>query len=35
MQVEKLKPQEQFTLELYERDCAVVMGTYRPVDKCM
>jgi len=27
---EKFKPQEQLTLEPYERDHAVVTGTYRP-----
>lgn len=32
---DKLKPQEQITLEPYERDHAVVIGVYRPtpVDK--
>lgn len=30
MQEEKIKPQEQLTLEPYERDHAVVVGTYRP-----
>lgn len=29
LQGEKLKPQEQLTLEPYERDHAVVVGTYR------
>ena len=29
LQSEKLKPQEQLTLEPYERDHAVVVGTYR------
>ena len=29
LQSEKLKPQEQITLEPYERDHAVVVGTYR------
>jgi rRNA 2'-O-methyltransferase fibrillarin len=29
LQAEKLKPQEQLTLEPYERDHAVVVGTYR------
>ena len=33
MQAEKLKPQEQITLEPYERDHAVVIGVYRPVKK--
>ena len=33
MQAEKLKPQEQITLEPYERDHAVVIGSYRPVKK--
>lgn len=28
--VDKLKPQEQITLEPYERDHAVVIGVYRP-----
>jgi len=30
MQEEKIKPQEQLTLEPYERDHALVVGTYRP-----
>ncbi|XP_070393767.1 rRNA 2'-O-methyltransferase fibrillarin isoform X2 [Dermacentor albipictus] len=30
---ERLKPQEQITLEPYERDHAVVVGTYRPPKK--
>ena len=29
MQAEKMKPQEQLTLEPYERDHAVVVGVYR------
>lgn len=29
LQAEKLKPQEQLTLEPYERDHAVVVGVYR------
>ena len=29
MSVENMKPQEQLTLEPYERDHAVVVGTYR------
>lgn len=33
MQSEKMKPQEQLTLEPYERDHAVVVGTYRPPPK--
>ena len=33
MQAEKLKPQEQVTLEPYERDHAVVVGIYRPPPK--
>merc|ERR1719512_581740 len=33
MQAEKMKPQEQVTLEPYERDHAVVVGTYRPAPK--
>ena len=33
MQAEKLKPQEQVTLEPYERDHAVVVGVYRPPPK--
>jgi len=33
MQAEKMKPQEQVTLEPYERDHAVVVGTYRPQPK--
>lgn len=33
LQAEKLKPQEQLTLEPYERDHAVVVGTYRPPPK--
>lgn len=30
---DKLKPQEQITLEPYERDHAVVVGTFRPPAK--
>lgn len=30
MQADKLKPQEQITLEPYERDHAVVVGSYKP-----
>merc|ERR1719476_1137975 len=33
MQAEKMKPQEQVTLEPYERDHAVVFGIYRPPPK--
>jgi len=33
MQAEKMKPQEQVTLEPYERDHAVVVGIYRPAPK--
>ncbi|KAL7738124.1 hypothetical protein ACLKA6_006469 [Drosophila palustris] len=33
MQADKLKPQEQLTLEPYERDHAVVVGVYRPPPK--
>jgi len=33
LQSEKLKPQEQLTLEPYERDHAVVVGTYRAAPK--
>ncbi|RYY77441.1 hypothetical protein EON63_18785 [archaeon] len=33
LQEEGLKPQEQLTLEPYERDHAVVVGVYRPVPK--
>jgi len=33
MQAEKMKPQEQVTLEPYERDHAVVVGIYRPQPK--
>jgi rRNA 2'-O-methyltransferase fibrillarin len=33
MQQEKMKPQEQVTLEPYERDHAVVVGIYRPPPK--
>lgn len=33
MQSEKMKPQEQLTLEPYERDHAVVVGVYRPPPK--
>ena len=29
LQLEKMKPQEQITLEPYERDHAVVVGIYR------
>lgn len=32
LQSEKLKPQEQITLEPYERDHAVVVGVYRQVE---
>merc|ERR1711950_87065 len=32
-EVEKMKPQEQVTLEPYERDHAVVVGIYRPPPK--
>ena len=35
LQAEKLKPQEQLTLEPYERDHAVVVGVYRSVDTFM
>ena len=31
MKVGKMKPQEQLTLEPYERDHAVVVGVYRSV----
>ncbi|KAJ2080390.1 Small subunit processome complex component [Coemansia sp. S100] len=30
MQEEKIRPQEQLTLEPYERDHALVVGIYRP-----
>ena len=30
LKAERLKPQEQLTLEPYERDHAVVVGVYRP-----
>jgi len=33
LQEEQFKPSEQITLEPYERDHAVVVGTYRPVKK--
>lgn len=33
MKLEKMKPQEQLTLEPYERDHAVVVGIYRPPPK--
>lgn len=33
LQADKLKPQEQITLEPYERDHAVVVGIYRPPTK--
>ena len=33
MQAEKMKPQEQVTLEPYERDHAVVVGVYRAPPK--
>lgn len=33
LRAEKLKPQEQLTLEPYERDHAVVVGIYRPPPK--
>lgn len=33
LQEENLKPQEQLTLEPYERDHAVVVGVYRPTPK--
>ena len=33
MKSEKMKPQEQITLEPYERDHAVVVGIYRPPPK--
>ncbi|XP_068779500.1 rRNA 2'-O-methyltransferase fibrillarin [Struthio camelus] len=33
MQQENMKPQEQLTLEPYERDHAVVVGVYRPAPK--
>lgn len=33
MQADKLKPQEQLTLEPYERDHAVVVGVFRPPPK--
>merc|ERR1712117_628416 len=33
IQAEKMKPQEQVTLEPYERDHAVVVGIYRPPPK--
>ena len=32
LQSEKLKPKEQITLEPYERDHAVVVGTFKYVD---
>jgi len=33
LQEEQFKPSEQITLEPYERDHAVVVGTYRPPSK--
>ncbi|KAF4532533.1 hypothetical protein B566_EDAN010825 [Ephemera danica] len=33
LQADKMKPQEQITLEPYERDHAVVVGTFRPPSK--
>jgi len=33
LQEEQFKPAEQITLEPYERDHAVVVGTYRPAKK--
>lgn len=33
LQEEGFKPSEQITLEPYERDHAVVVGTYRPIKK--
>jgi rRNA 2'-O-methyltransferase fibrillarin len=33
LQSENFKPAEQITLEPYERDHAVVVGTYRPAKK--
>jgi rRNA 2'-O-methyltransferase fibrillarin len=33
LQQEQLKPQEQLTLEPYERDHAVVVGVYRSASK--
>ncbi|EMP37982.1 rRNA 2'-O-methyltransferase fibrillarin [Chelonia mydas] len=33
MQQENMKPQEQLTLEPYERDHVVVVGIYRPAPK--
>eukprot|EP00695_Tsukubamonas_globosa_P001857 TRINITY_DN292_c0_g1_i1.p1 TRINITY_DN292_c0_g1~~TRINITY_DN292_c0_g1_i1.p1 ORF type:complete len:242 (+),score=136.20 TRINITY_DN292_c0_g1_i1:92-727(+) len=33
LQTENFKPQEQLTLEPYERDHAIVVGTYRPLKK--
>lgn len=33
LQADKLKPQEQITLEPYERDHAVVVGVFRPPTK--
>lgn len=33
LQEEKIKPQEQLTLEPYERDHALVVGVYRPPPK--
>ncbi|XP_065347727.1 rRNA 2'-O-methyltransferase fibrillarin isoform X2 [Cloeon dipterum] len=33
LQADKMKPQEQITLEPYERDHAVVVGIYRPATK--
>ncbi|KAJ1915172.1 Small subunit processome complex component [Tieghemiomyces parasiticus] len=33
LQEERIKPEEQLTLEPYERDHAIVVGTYRPAPK--
>lgn len=33
LQEERIKPQEQLTLEPYERDHALVVGVYRPIKK--
>ena len=33
LQEERIKPQEQLTLEPYERDHALVVGIYRPIKK--
>ena len=35
LQSDKLKPQEQLTLEPYERDHAVVVGVYRYVEAAL